>query len=176
MGKIKTFLLVILSIILVGCNGTDVSLPDFSSSGFECEFSYLCDGTNVRATLMASAPNADGTKRDITLTFAEPHSLSGIRIERKDGKISAHAEDIEWQCEDLDALLEVTELFEISGEISASSIDEIAGETCNRIVIKKEDGSASDVYISSKNSLPLRICGNVSCRYVELNIIRFERK
>lgn len=164
-------------VLLIGCSSErDVRLT-YSDKAFECELSWDWNGIRYRGTLTAGdIADRDAMERDISLTFAEPDSLRGVRAEKVDGKIKVYADEIVFSSNEKSGWLSIAELFRTDGKISETSLAELGGEQTNCVTMTLSNGEKLQIYLSATGGIPMRICGIVNGKDTQADIIRFDVK
>lgn len=171
---ITVFLIVVLT--FAGCGrGQDIHL-EYADRGFECEMSWEWESVRYRAVLSMGDMSDTAMDRNIYLTFCEPASLCGVKIERAEGGERISLGETTFEGADGSGILEITELFQTDGKIVSSSLVTLGTEQTNLVRLRREDGGEISVYLSGKDGAPMRICGDVGGRETQLDILRFDMK
>ena len=178
MKIMKRGVVLVLSILLlIGCSPKNDIAFIYSDRAFECELSWELDGVRYRGTLTAGdIADTDTGERDISLTFAEPAALCGVRAERVDGNTRIYAQNIVFTNNEISGWLQIAELFRTDGDISESSLVTIGTEQTNRVALSFSDGTKVEVYLSNQSGAPIRVCGTVNGMETQADILRFEVK
>ncbi|MBQ7383260.1 MAG: hypothetical protein IJV72_00525 [Clostridia bacterium] len=176
MGKIKTAVLFALVILLLsGCSREREIALDFGRGAFECELSWERGGEHIRAVLDVGVLREDRS-RDITLRFEEPRALRGIRVIREDGETRAELDGITVDIGKFAAWLDVERIFDTEGEISYLSSETLDGESVDRLLCRRADGSESEIYLSQRSETPIRVIYRADSLDIDARIIYFTEK
>lgn len=98
-GTVRIFyalLAIFTALSAIGCKRA--KLPDYREGAFCAELRWVSGAVTMCATADVGAPKADGTKRDLTLTFSEPPSMCGIELIRIGGTLTLRRGDMEHEC------------------------------------------------------------------------------
>ena len=174
MGIIRISALFMLLLVLIGgCNGTarEGSFEAWDE-GFECEICWKDASGRYRAKLLAKEMKEG--KRELTMNFLEPDTLSGVSAELVDGEIKLSLGDMEAENVKSFGMFDVAELFEGGKIISKDSVS-LAGERSELLKIEAEDGEEREIYLA-ENKEPRKIHGRVNGRNIEMEVIWFEKR
>ena len=88
-------------------------------SAFEAEVQGSLNGGAFRALLQAKAASADGTSREVTVTFYAPEALKGTEARRSaDGRITLSSGGVVIEDARADGLGALFDLFPLAGAVS----------------------------------------------------------
>ncbi len=174
MGIIRISALFMLLLVLIGgCNET-AREERFEAwdEGFECEV-FWKDGSGKYRAKISAGEMTEG-KRDVTMHFLEPDTLSGVSAELVDGKVKLSLGDMEVENVKLAGIFDIGELFEGGKIVSKESVS-LGGERSELLKIETEDCEEREIYLA-ENKEPRKIQGRVNGRKIELEVIWFEER
>ena len=174
MGIIRiSALFMVLLVLIGGCNET-VREERFEAwdRGFECEVSWKEGAATYRAKLL-SGEMTEG-KRDITMIFFEPDTLSGVSAELVDGTVKISLGDMSAENVKITGIFDIAKLFE-GGKILSRESVALSGEKSELLRIETDEGEEREIYLSEKRA-PRKIKGTVNGRIIELEVIWFEER
>ena len=109
-------LCVLLLLCAILCSCQETKKESFFDCAFSAELRWERDGLIICALLEAKPPTSDGSARDLTLTFSEPPSLSGLTVQRQSGTLALIRDGMRIDdCTGIDGLLYAAELLFESG-------------------------------------------------------------
>ena len=176
MGKIRIAVLFLLLICLLGgCAPEQRETLGWGESAFECEVSWERRGEHIRAVLFCGESGVEG-ERDISLRFEEPKAMKGVCLIREGGKTRVCLDGVTVTMGDTSGWLDIMRIFDTEGEISYLSSDTVDGEEVDRLLLTRTDGGESEIYISRRSELPLRIITYIGSQRIDARILYFTEK
>jgi len=174
MGKIRSIALLLifsLCIFLFSCGRFRREEFRLFSGDFSSEYSYFSGEVRIRAAL-TSIKRTDG--REITLSFIEPKTLEGLVCTSFAGEFRAELAGVCVEGTAAESLAASATLF---GESQLRFCERIEGrgEMLEHFKGILADGTEVSVYIEGRTGIPVKISGNVQGRFLELDIISFEK-
>lgn len=172
---ISVFLAVLCSLIFCSsCSKieTDTYYLAYQERAFSATVSinYSEPNMSMKAEISLGEWSPKGEERDISMTFIEPSSVSGISVTRICGEVSTSLGEIKYETPAISGFLNFTKLFSIDGEVI-----EVGSENgINTLKIRCAENEEYTVKLEGKNGVPISIKGNPDGRNISIEIEKFE--
>lgn len=151
-----------LALLLVGCALPGGEYLEYTSDAFSASIEGNIGGFAFTADIIIGAPRAaDGASiplpRDMELIFRAPGTLSGVRIERKDGKVTVTSGNMSIGCTGAAGWLRAAELLIPEGSVNDVKIINENGTRLVQIEMALEDGNILIIYVDCETGIPVRV-------------------
>ncbi|MGI6167337.1 MAG: hypothetical protein ACOYIA_04280 [Eubacteriales bacterium] len=174
MKRLLTVLFLIL--LLSGCMADDGRYLEYSRGGFSAtvegragEFDFTAE---VKAGPPASNENDNHPPRDIELTFLSPATLSGIRIARRDGRVSVYSGELSANGSYAAGWLAAAELLIPEGSVTGARRVTEDGVKMTRLEMRLRDSRLLTIWLD-RSGYPLRVVSDSGGFETDLRIRAF---
>ena len=174
MEIIKLLALLIGSALLFACCAAHPE-PNLSYQNRAFRAHVVCEsGDFTFGAIFTSLPKEPDSARDISLEFTFPDTLCGIKVEKREEKVTVYLDEVEISAPHAVSWLSLSELFDIEATVKDSSVETLDGQKLNFINAVSDDGREFSLYLYPASGLPRRISGEINGKPSTLEVISFE--
>jgi hypothetical protein len=170
----RLFVMISLALLLAGCSLSGGEYLEYTGDAFSASIEGNIGGFIFTADVKIGAPRAsDGSSaplpRDLELIFRAPGTLSGVRAERKDGKITVTSGGMSIESSGAAGWLKAAELLIPDGNVNDVETINENGARIAEIEIALEDGDILMIYVDCETGFPVRAV----CKDIEILVAGF---
>lgn len=158
-------------LILAGCAMSGQEYLEYTGDAFCASIYGRMNGVEFAAEVKIGAPRAydsgrtGAAPRDIEMVFQSPATLSGIKITRKDSKVTVSSGSVEIDGSGCAGWLAAAELLIPDGAIDNVSIITENGERLAEVRMILDGGTPLTLYVDCNTGFPVSVkCGDYEIR------------
>ncbi|HOA85560.1 MAG: hypothetical protein GX057_06480 [Clostridiales bacterium] len=174
MKRLLTTLLFLL--LLSGCMADDGRYLEYSRGAFAAIIEGRAGEFDFTAEVRVGPPLDTGDRnpppRDIELTFLSPATLAGIRIARRDGRVSVYSGELTADGSYAAGWLAAAELLIPEGSVTAARHITEDGVKMTKLEMRLRDSSLLTIWID-RSGYPLRVVSDSGRQKTDLRIRAF---